>query len=63
VGICGIFFLYVTFNSRFLNEICEKYSCIHHYTNNNYRFAINKYFVVHFILHSLVKMIHFVVLY
>jgi hypothetical protein len=39
------FFLYVTFNSRFLNEICEKYSYIHHYINN-YRFAINKYFVV-----------------
>jgi hypothetical protein len=45
VGICVIFFLYVTFNSRFLNEICEKYSYIHHYTNN-YRSAINKYFVI-----------------
>jgi hypothetical protein len=55
-------FLYVTFNSRFLNEICEKYSYIHHYTNN-YRFAINKYFVVHFILHSLGKIIDFVSLY
>jgi hypothetical protein len=43
VGICGIF-LYVTFNLRFLNEICEKYSYI--YYSNNYRFAINKYFVV-----------------
>jgi hypothetical protein len=31
----------------------------HHYTNN-YRFAIKKYFVVHFILHSLGKMIHVV---
>jgi hypothetical protein len=39
------FFLDVTFNSRFFNEICEKYSYIHHYTHN-YRFAINKYFVV-----------------
>jgi hypothetical protein len=61
VGICRIF-LYVTFHSRFLNEICEKYSYIHLYPNN-YRFAINKYFVVHFILHSLGKMIHFVALY
>jgi hypothetical protein len=58
----GDFFLYVTFNSRFLNEIWEKYSYIHHYTNN-YRFVINKYFVVHFILHFLGKMIHFVALY